>query len=668
MLCLLLAIRASLVLAGHAEVSPVHKVVELLGEMLAKGKKEKHAEEVGFAKFQEWCEGVRAEKTKYIKEAADQIAQLEADILKAESDTEVLRDEITQLEATMAKNKEEANAATALRKKEHADFSSEEQDLVESIDACGKAVQVLKARSADVPQSLLQVKTAPLVPESAKDAIQSFLDTRNSDDLMAPEANAYEFQSGGVVTMIENLETKFKAQLLELQKAEMSAKGNYQLFMQQFTDNQEQDSKTVAVKTAAKAGRIEDPATAKGELNVTKKGKAEDEQALSDTLAECHVKSKEYEQNQVTRSDEIKAIEQAIAILTSDAVAGNAEKHLPSAALLQSKKGKALAQAVSVLQKDLKLQQRAAAYLQSRSKAIGSRYLAVMAAHTMEDPFSKVKKMIRDLITKLMEEANEEADQHAYCTSELSTNKQTRENKGAEVDKLTAESEQLGAEIAKLGDEISQLSDAVSEMEGERAEATKLRVSEKTENAQVAADAKEAQVAVQQAIEVLRNFYTKPSLLQGKAHGAEHRVAALRKRSAEPYTGMGDSSTGVLGMLEVILSDFARLESETLTAEDLAQTQHQKFMDESAEDIAVKEAEEEHKSGKKQHAEEQLRSTNKELEFTQEELTEALNYYEKLKTDCLDTGLSYADRAKMRQEEIQSLKEAYAILSGEELA
>jgi len=320
-----------------------------------------------------------------------------------------------------------------------------------------------------------------------------------------------------------------------------------------------------------------------------------------------------------------------------------------------------------LLQKDRTLQQQAAAYLQSRSKALGSRYLAVMAAHTMADPFEKVKKMIKDLITRLMEEANDEADEHAYCTSELATNKQTRDNKAAEVDKLTAESEKLTAEIAKLGDEISQLSDAVSEMEGERAEAAKLRITEKNENAQVVKDANQAQVAVQQAIEVLRNFYMKPSLLQGKAHGAQSRVAALRK-SAEPYTGMGDSSTGILGMLEVILSDFARLESETSAAEDLAQTQHQKYMDETAEDIAVKEAEGEHKSGKKQQAEEHLRSTKKELEFTQEELTEALNYYEKLKADCLDTGLSYAERAKMRQEEIQSLKEAYAILSGEELA
>jgi pyruvate formate-lyase activating enzyme-like uncharacterized protein len=69
----------------------------------------------------------------------------------------------------------------------------------------------------------------------------------------------------------------------------------------------------------------------------------------------------------------------------------------------------------------------------------------------MADPFEKVKKMIKDLITKLMEEANDEADQHAYCTSELSTNKQTRDNKGAEVDKLTAESEKLTAELVNWG-------------------------------------------------------------------------------------------------------------------------------------------------------------------------------------------------------------------------
>jgi len=103
---------------------------------------------------------------------------------------------------------------------------------------------------------------------------------------------------------------------------------------------------------------------------------------------------------------------------------------------------------------------RAAAYLQANSQRMVSHYLLVMAEHVTADPFAKVKKMIKDLIVKLMEQANEEADQHAYCTSELATNKQTRDNKGAEVEDLTAKADQLTAEAAQLAAEITDLSDS----------------------------------------------------------------------------------------------------------------------------------------------------------------------------------------------------------------
>merc|ERR1719343_1107294 len=128
---------------------------------------------------------------------------------------------------------------------------------------------------------------------------------------------------------------------------------------------------------------------------------------------------------------------------------------------------------------------------------------------------------------------------------------------------------------------------------------------------------------------------------------------------------MGGSSTGVLGLLDVILSDFARLETETSSAEDQAAAAYEKFMDESAQELAVKETTSEHKQGSKQQAEEMLQSTKKELSLTQEELDAALAYYDKLKADCLDTNLSYEERVTMRQEEIQSLKEALRILNGE---
>mmetsp|Transcript_88718 Transcript_88718/g.254041 ORF Transcript_88718/g.254041 Transcript_88718/m.254041 type:complete len:673 (-) Transcript_88718:96-2114(-) len=650
--------------ATVAGVTPVQKVIQLLDGMLAKGKEEKHAEEVEFAKFQAWCDSTRKATTKSIEEGAAQITQLDADIAKSESDAEVLGQEIDELEGKIAQAKSEAASANALREKEHGDYMAQHQDLSESIDACEKAVSVLKSKGADVPQSLAQVRSSPKIPAHAIEVIESFLAMKAGQE---PKANAYEFQSGGVVEMLEKLTGKFKEQRLALQKAEMNAKSNYEMLLQQLTDNIRTDESRSSEKSASKAGKLSDAANFKGDLEVTEKTKAEDEKTLSDTKTSCNAKSVEFEQNQVTRAEEIKAIKNAMEILSSDAVSGNSETPLPSLAQVHAK-GRALAQLRSSVQNDGDIRQKAAAYLQGRAKDLGSRYLSVMASRVTEDPFGKVKKMLKDLIVKLMEEANSEADHHAYCTSEVATNKMTREDKSSEAEKLSADTDQLTATEAQLASEITELSDAMAELQGARAEATKNRGEEKGTNIKTIADSKEAQVAVEQAIAVLREFYGKetdaPSLLQAGKTGA----AATAKRSThrEPYTGMGSSSGGILGLLDVILSDFARLETETSSSEDQAQAAYEKYMNESDEDLAVKGTTVEHKESKKQQTEESLRSTQKELSLTQQELDAAMSYYDKLKADCVDNNLSYEDRVSMRKEEIQSLKEAMRILNGDD--
>merc|ERR1719162_1854218 len=110
-------------------------------------------------------------------------------------------------------------------------------------------------------------------------------------------------------------------------------------------------------------------------------------------------------------------------------------------------------------------------------------------------------------------------------------------------------------------------------------------------------------------------------------------------------------------MLEVILSDFARLEAETSSAEESSQTQYENMMAETTESIAVKNTEMEHDQNSKQLTDEKNASTKKELELTQSELDAALDYYGKLKKECVDTGLSYEERVRAREEEIQSLQE-----------
>merc|ERR1719379_70887 len=144
-----------------------------------------------------------------------------------------------------------------------------------------------------------------------------------------------------------------------------------------------------------------------------------------------------------------------------------------------------------------------------------------------------------------------------------------------------------------------------------------MRAEEKAKNEVIVKDAKDGQTAVEAALKVLKDFYAKAaeaSLLQGQADLKQAMA------SGEPYKGMQDESTGVIGFLEVILSDFARLESETSTDEDAAVSQYEKFMADSDQDAAVKQAEVDHKTSKKQRAEAALAELQQDLTNTQEEL------------------------------------------------
>merc|ERR1719163_2204623 len=131
---------------------------------------------------------------------------------------------------------------------------------------------------------------------------------------------------------------------------------------------------------------------------------------------------------------------------------------------------------------------------------------------------------------------------------------------------------------------------------------------------------------------------------------------------------MGGESGGVVGMLEVIQSDFARLEAETKAAEKAAQEEYDAFMTDSEVDKTQKTQDIEHKTKAKQDQAKSMTEKKSDLEGTQKELDAALDYYEKLKPSCVDSGISYEDRVARREEEIQSLKEALQILNGEDIA
>merc|ERR1712226_1741566 len=260
----------------------------------------------------------------------------------------------------------------------------------------------------------------------------------------------------------------------------------FEMLMQDLNAQIDQAKSDVEIKSETKAKKLQAKATAEGDVADTTTTRDEDQKYLNDLTATCEQKASDFESRQQLRAEELEAVSKAIEIVSSGAVAGSADKHLPS--LLQTRSSSSLSQFMSKSGEDLS-RARVAKYLQAQATKLNSRVLSAVASHASDDPFTKVKKMIKDLIVKLMEEANEEAEQKGWCDTELSTNEQTRKEKTDAVETLHAEIDQLEASISKLTEDIGELSQAVSDLNSEMAEAVTLRQTEKATNEQTIADA-----------------------------------------------------------------------------------------------------------------------------------------------------------------------------------
>merc|ERR1719327_1958801 len=422
-----------------------------------------------------------------------------------------------------------------------------------------------------------------LIPEDAQKAINTFMQQDPAEveenleaGLVAgpPEANAYEFQSGGIIEMLEKLLDKFMDKRTTLEKEEMSSKSAFDVMVIDLKGQIKQAEQDLAEKKKLKADKLAEKADKEAELTETMATLNEDKKYLADVKAECAQKASDFEDRQALRAQEIATLEKAIEIIGSGDVAGAAEKHLPT--LVQSK-ATSLAQLRAANYSPE--QARATQFLQDAAKRLNSKVLLSVAEHCEDDPFKKVKRMIKELIVKLMEEAGAEANHKAFCDTELATNAQTRKEKTEDVETLTAEIDELQASIAQLSEEIKELTDAVAALDAAMAEATKIRHEEKAKNTETIADAVSAQKAVTNALAMLKEFYA-------NAADATALVQAKPDIFDSPEKGMQGQSTGVIGMLEVIMSDFARLEAETTAAEKQAQKEYDAFMTDSSADKA----------------------------------------------------------------------------------
>merc|ERR1719214_336085 len=298
---------------------------------------------------------------------------------------------------------------------------------------------------------------------------------------------------------------------------------------------------------------------------------------------------------------------------------------------------------------------------------LGSAVLSALAMRVQADPFIKVKKLIQDLIERLVTEAAEQATKKGWCDTELGKATQTRDLNMDTIVKINAEVMDLEATKASLEEEIVTLTTEIADLNDSLVKETKMRADEKAENMDTLDKAKAGLAATKDAYDVLTAFYKKSakgkvSLIQASPVDADAPAS-----HSGAYKGGQQKAGGILAMLDVIISDFERTIKVTTKAEKASHREFVEFERTSKTSIASKE------TGKSQ-AESDLKSTDAnivasmdDLAKHQEMLDDVLKELEDLKPACVDTGMSYADRVQKRKDEIDALKKALCELDPEKV-
>merc|ERR1719316_1904321 len=225
------------------------------------------------------------------------------------------------------------------------------------------------------------------------------------------------------------------------------------------------------------------------------------------------------------------------------------------------------------------------------------------------------------------------------------------------LDKLQTRIDGASSTIAENTEAIKTLEAEVAEIDKAQAEATAIRTKEHEEYLVASKDFKDSAEAVAKAIEVLKNFY-EGSFIQLSA------TTNLKSQQPELGGAKSDIAHTIISVLEMSEEDFTTLLAETEATEDEAAKAYKALTDENKVSKAAKEADSKAKASEVKSLTVQLSHSEEDHAAVSEELAAVNAYIDKLRPQCEEKAMSYAEKKAKREAEIAGLKEALSILEG----
>jgi chromosome segregation ATPase len=296
---------------------------------------------------------------------------------------------------------------------------------------------------------------------------------------------------------------------------------------------------------------------------------------------------------------------------------------------------------------------------------LASRIAAVLryGSASGEDPFAKVKGLIQDMIAKLETEAGAEATEKAYCDEQMADTEAKKSELDTDISKLTTKIDQDAARSAKLKDEVKELQAELAALAKQQAEMNTIRKEMHADYVQAKADLEQGLSGVRKALVTLRDYYAKS---EEDAAFVQNSASFMQQPAMpEKHVQATGSGTSIIGILEVVESDFATNLAKEETAESTAQDEYDKLTQENKITKATKDQDVKYKTQEFTSLDKNIAELSSDRETASTELSAVLEYYSKLKERCIAKPETYESRKQRRESEIAGLKQALTILESE---
>merc|ERR1740130_2397697 len=689
-------------LSISAALSPVTRVVELLKGLSAQTEKEGKIEEGLYEDYVCWGKSIINQKTASNAAAESRIDELETYIADLDSGRIELTSERSDLEKDIGELMADMESATALRKKEHADFLEAEDEMDKAINALKSAIDTLNAATKDHKKGVLLAVRARLHGAAQNGGMAEL--ARHQASLKQAVGLGERFLAKADATFLKRVllgdvpkvdwkklnrkatfKMAYKARSFKIQGVLKKMHQTFSINLKDARDT-EADAKSAYDKlTASKQGQLdaardalnkmESENGAKGmsrqdsvdEVKALKKQVQDDTKFIGQTEKALAAKKASWKVRSDLRSGEIAAISKAIYVLHNDDARDLMKKSFASQAFLQ----------VAQTSHKVMTQRRESAFvaLQDAARRSGDQRLlsvaSLMRGPSVKTKFDPIIKAIEKMVKQLQDEENVDLETKQTCEKDRMADTRDAILASRDIDEMTDQITKLTEEIAQCAKTIEELVAEHKKAKEALAKAQRMRDDENRAWKVTDADDKAAAETVLSARDVLEGFYKENNL--GLVQKTKQPVCGMAGGDAPPpppptweggYGGKTGESQGIVAIMEMVYEDIVKDRGDAKADEESAEDEFQGFKGDAKEKIRFL-GEEKEATEKRLGQAETDKTTEEKSRATQKgALNTVLEKINSINPNCEYYEVNYPMRTQNRQIEIDGLNKAKAILQG----